>query len=91
MAPSSLQPHVTAVLDHEPDTVHTAVCPMCQTSAALTAGAAGAWRCVRCGQHWDAERLAAFSAYTAWVVERDATTTVKESHRLLIGLPGGKT
>ena len=77
MAPSSTQPHVTAVLDDEPDFGHTAVCPMCQTSASLTSDAAGAWRCVRCGQHWDAKRLATFSAYAAWVVERDATATIQ--------------
>ena len=46
---------------------------MCHTPASLTLDAidAGAdWRCGRCGQHWDAKRLAATAAYAAWVVDR---------------------
>ena len=47
---------------------------MCHTSAgpsqsALEAG--GDWRCVRCGQRWDAARLATVAAYAAWIVDRD--------------------
>ena len=34
-------------------------------------GAGGNWRCVRCGQHWDAGRLAAVAAYAAWARNRD--------------------
>ena len=47
---------------------------MCHTSATLAQGATetgGAWRCVRCGQHWDAARLAAVAAYAAWTIEHD--------------------
>jgi hypothetical protein len=29
------------------------------------------WRCVRCGQHWDAARLAAVAAYAAWTIDHD--------------------
>jgi hypothetical protein len=31
----------------------------------------GEWRCVRCGQRWDAARLAAVAAYAAWTVVHD--------------------
>jgi hypothetical protein len=47
---------------------------MCHTSARLSQSdleAGGDWRCVRCGQHWDAARLAAVAAYAAWVVDHD--------------------
>jgi ribosomal protein L37AE/L43A len=76
MALKSSQPLVTAVLDDEHDAVQSAACPMCHTPAALTRSAVvagGEWRCARCGQHWDAVRLAAVAAYAAWVVERNAT------------------
>jgi hypothetical protein len=52
-----------------------AACPMCHTvdsgptADALAAG--GGWRCVRCGQRWDAARLAAVAAYVAWVRDKD--------------------
>ena len=67
--------HATAVLlDDEQDILQSAMCPMCHTSAALTLSAleaGGDWRCVRCGQHWDAERLAAVAGYAAWAVNRN--------------------
>ena len=75
MAISFLQPHVTAaVLADGQDGSRFATCPMCRTSAPLTQSAldaGGEWRCVRCGQHWDAVRLAAVATYAAWVAERD--------------------
>ena len=48
-------------------------CLMCHTPASLTQAAVDAgsdWHCVRCGQRWDATRLAAVAAYAAWVDER---------------------
>ncbi len=66
--------HAVALLDDGSPDVMRATCPMCHTRASLTQSAvdAGAdWRCVRCGQHWDAVRLAAVAAYAAWVVERN--------------------
>lgn len=79
MASSSSRPHATAaLLDDEPDVVQPATCPMCHTRASLTRSAldtGGAWRCVRCGQHWDAVRLAAVAEYAAWVVDRDRAVT----------------
>jgi ribosomal protein L37AE/L43A len=75
MALSSSQPHVTAaLLDDEQDVLRCATCPMCHTQASLTRSAleaGGDWRCVRCGQTWDAARLAAVTAYAAWIVDRD--------------------
>jgi predicted Zn finger-like uncharacterized protein len=75
MAPSVSSPHATAVLfDNEQDVLRFVTCPMCHTSAALSQSAleaGGEWRCVRCGQHWDAARVAAVAAYAAWSVDHD--------------------
>lgn len=68
------RPHTAAALDDEPEVVRPAVCPMCHTPASLTQSAleaGGAWVCGRCGQHWDAARLAAVAGYSAWVSERE--------------------
>jgi len=44
-------------------------CPLCHTVDHTITGevlvAGGAWRCGRCGQMWDAERLATAAAYAA--------------------------
>jgi hypothetical protein len=75
MAHSVPRPHTsTALLDEVHDVLLPATCPMCHTRAPVTKAAVesgGTWRCIRCGQHWDAVRLAAVAAYAAWVVERD--------------------
>lgn len=77
MTPLSPRSQVTtAVLDHETDYSPLA-CPMCHTPTSVTRAAveAGAdWRCVRCGQLFDAERLAAMAAYAEWVGKRTAGT-----------------
>ena len=41
------------------------------TNGAVDAGAD--WRCARCGQQWDAVRLAAVAAYNVWLSERATT------------------
>jgi ribosomal protein L37AE/L43A len=73
MTHGSLETHTTtALLDDEQDVLRSATCPMCHAPASLTQSAlaaGGDWQCVRCGQHWDAARLAAVAAYAAWVVE----------------------
>jgi len=38
------------------------------TSVAVSAGAD--WHCVRCGQRWDAGRLATVAACAVWLSER---------------------
>ena len=51
-------------------------CPLCRMAEATMADGAveksGGWRCVRCGQRWDAARLATVGAYAVWVAEHDA-------------------
>ena len=74
MAHSSSRTHTAAaLLDDEPDVLRYATCPMCHTPASViqrAIEAGGDWRCVRCGQHWDARRLAAVATYAAWVADR---------------------
>ena len=75
MTDPSRTPATIVLLEDEPVVWQFATCPMCHTTSSLpqTAVEAGeAWRCVRCGQHWDTTRLAAIAAYGAWVLERDA-------------------
>jgi hypothetical protein len=60
-----------------PEASRLASCPLCYTtqpSLSQDAVASGAdWRCARCGQRWDARRLATVTAYAAWVVAEQAT------------------
>ena len=103
MAPSFSRPHATAVLfDDEQDIVRSATCPMCHTSATLSQSAleaGGAWRCGRCGQHWDAARLTAVAAYAALSADhnRIARPGVEGSHgaalygHLPTERPGGRS
>jgi hypothetical protein len=76
MALSVSRPHATAVLlDEEQNSLRLAICPLCHTPASLSESAleaGGDWRCVRCGQRWDAARLRAVAAYAAWSVEHDS-------------------
>lgn len=73
---SSTPQGATALLEVEPGLQPYATCPLCRTTNtslswhALSAG--GAWRCVRCGQHWDATRLAAVAEYEAWALNHDS-------------------
>jgi len=75
MAHSSSRTHTTvAPPGTEPDGWHGVMCPMCHTPTSLTQHAVetgGDWRCVRCGQYWDAVRLAAVAAYAEWTLDRD--------------------
>ncbi len=53
----------------------TTACPLCHTPAPTITDAAlvsnGTWQCTRCGQKWDAGRLAAAAAYSRMVEERE--------------------
>lgn len=75
MASNLSQPDATAaLLDEAPNVVPPATCPMCHTGLSVTRTAldsGGGSRCVRCGQYWDARRLAAVASYAAWVADRD--------------------
>lgn len=63
------------------DLSQRAVCPGCHTQHPSLTGeglAVGVgWKCARCGQRWDARRLASVSAYQRWVADRSAL----ENHR----------
>lgn len=59
-------------------TSRSVACPLCHsrhpslTSAALESGAD--WVCARCGQRWDARRLASVAAYATWVAAERSPT-----------------
>ncbi len=69
------------VLEPVPDSVRLVSCPLCHTThPSLTRDAVeagGDWRCTRCGQRWDAKRLATVTAYAAWVAERDTSARMR--------------
>jgi len=67
----SLLPPTAALLDDQPDVLRPGECPMCHTLTQSARDTGGAWRCVRCGQSWNAERLATVAGYAVWVAERD--------------------
>lgn len=71
MISSLLEPQAAPDLPHvEPVVQRYAACPLCHTTSsslsndAFTAG--DGWRCTRCGQEWNARRLATVAAYAAW-------------------------
>jgi transposase-like protein len=57
----------TAVLEVDSVVPPDATCPLCHTTELSLSGGAlaagGEWRCVRCGQRWDARRLETVAAY----------------------------
>jgi hypothetical protein len=75
MASNSSRQNATAVLlDDEQDLLRSPTCPLCHTRATLSQSAiaaGGDWPCIRCGQRWDAARLATVAAYAAWNVDHD--------------------
>jgi hypothetical protein len=76
MTQSLSSPRLAAALLETPsDTLRLAICPLCHTPhASLTyqaLQAGGDWRCLRCGQRWDARRLDTVAAYAAWVAEHE--------------------
>lgn len=62
----------------EPSNPQIATCPMCHTAhPSLTSAVVDAgedWRCSRCGQRWDAERLLVVAGYAAWVREHEGAS-----------------
>ena len=63
-------PPTAALLDDPPVVLRPGECPMCHTTQSA-GNSGGAWRCVRCGQSWNAERLSAVAGYAGWVAEHD--------------------
>jgi hypothetical protein len=64
-------------LPEEPLVARRVTCPLCHMASSLTEGELGAggyWRCARCGQDWDAARVAAFHACAAWAMEHESAT-----------------
>jgi hypothetical protein len=61
-----LPPSRTTTLEPEPDVIQPATCPLCQTTQSFAAPLDGGdWRCARCGQQWNAERLGTVARYAA--------------------------
>ena len=75
----AIQPHAPPLIPAAPALAPARVgyvtCPLCHTAdATMTNDAihdAGAnWQCARCGQRWDAIRLATAAAYAVWLSRR---------------------
>jgi hypothetical protein len=64
-----------------------ATCPMCHTQhPSLTQAAVAAgegWRCSRCAQVWDQERLSAVAAHARWVHDREQVSTAAPRLRIV--------
>jgi len=96
MNTDSTRPRVAPALpDGDPSPPGIATCPMCHTAHPSLTGAAVLagedWLCARCGQRWDAERLATVTAYAAWARDREqvVAAVARPAPHLRI-LPGGK-
>jgi hypothetical protein len=72
--------------DHPADPT-LATCPMCHTqhpSLTRVAVAAGEeWRCSRCAQVWNEQRLSAVAAYARWVQDREQVSTAEPRLRIV--------
>jgi len=68
-----LNPHAATALVDDAVIQRHRTCPLCYTTNASLSNnalaAGGGWRCARCGQRWDARRLAVIAAFAAWRVE----------------------
>jgi hypothetical protein len=75
MADTLRRPAAAAArVDDEQGGLMPATCPLCHADAPLplrAIEAGGDWQCARCGQHWDATRLATVAAYAAWAADHD--------------------
>jgi ribosomal protein L37AE/L43A len=62
----------------ESDGSAQATCPYCHTAfPPMSEGASGDWRCARCGQRWDAGRLATVAAYASWALEHEKSVRTR--------------
>ena len=46
----------------------------------VAVGAGADWHCQRCGQQWDAVRLATIAAYAVWLSEHTMAASVDPQH-----------
>jgi len=75
---------VSPIVMDSPDETRTglrlAACPFCHTDSSVshaTLESAGeGWQCRRCGQRWDARRLATVGAYGAWASSHERAVLV---------------
>lgn len=85
---SASRPPLSTLPAIAPGLVGFATCPSCHTvdvtatNAAVSGGAE--WQCARCGQRWDAIRLAAVAAYGVWL-----SSQTDSSHDRSINARGG--
>ena len=67
-----------SLADVTPNRTGFATCPSCHTADSrvtnLAVGGGADWHCGRCGQQWDALRLATAAAYAVWLAEHTAGT-----------------
>ena len=69
-------PRVATAREPALDTWRLATCPLCHAKRVASTQEPletdEDWRCARCGQRWDAPRLAAVAAYAEGVARRDS-------------------
>ena len=72
----SLPRVATALREPALDTLRLATCPLCHAKRVASTQEPletdEDWRCARCGQRWDAPRLAAVAAYAEGVARRES-------------------
>jgi hypothetical protein len=78
---SASRPSLSPLQAIAPALVRFATCPSCHTvDASMTnvAVSGGAdWLCGRCGQRWDALRLATAAAYDVWLFEHTNSSHIR--------------
>lgn len=79
------RPSMNAPSPLAPELVGLATCPSCHTAdrsmTNLAVSAGADWHCTRCGQRWDAVRLATVAAYAVWLSERTASSSLEHTTR----------
>ena len=72
----SLPRVATALREPALDPLRLATCPLCHSKRVASTQEPletdEDWRCARCGQRWDAPRLATVAAYAEWAAGRES-------------------
>ena len=80
----------TITADFKRDVPRSAACPLCHTPAPTlrlaSADAGGDWRCARCGQLWNAGRIATVAAYEQVARDRDELRNAPPTRRQVVPL-----